>query len=79
MVYVDCGCDKNGSTRKSLNCNNGGICECKKAFTGEKCNKCKDGFDAKSFPNCIGKNQSKVSIWSYGHIVQGHPYRLFIL
>ena len=52
-VYVACECDINGS--KSLPCDSG-KCECKKDITGEKCNKCKDGFDPKSFPNCNGKH-----------------------
>ena len=51
MIFIDCGCNREGST--SLICNKtDGQCACKPNVHGRQYDKCKDGF--KLHPNCTG-------------------------
>ena len=55
IFFIDCGCNREGST--SLICNKtDGQCKCKANDDSRQCEKCQDGF--KLHPNCTGKVNS---------------------
>ena len=59
MSFIECNCNTDGSTNG--NCDHIGKCTCKtgidgffQGFSGEKCEKCQDGFYG--FPFCQGRS-----------------------
>ena len=50
LSVIDCECNPAGSTTEE--CNSDGICCCKIAFDGDKCERCKVGFGGDNCDSC---------------------------